>query len=421
MNVLLYSEGCIRENTIVLKIKEDLNNKGYNTRCKISEADLIVFVTCAGTCRTMEECFKWINIFLSAKKTETKMIITGCLADKTIFKNYLEHDDVIIMESNNFYVPVENYIFDENKKDSLKKRLSYSTKFWYGNQALVQFMLEEGCTNNCSFCKHNYIDGGVCSIPYDAALNHLKGLIKTGTKKIILSGENLALYGIDLEGKQILHRFIHELSLEEGLIYIDVNEIAPQNMYPELLEELENNPKVVKVCMQLETASPRLLQLMNRNHTIEQYEYIAKRLRNKGKFVDTVLMSAFPTESYDDLDYTAKFLDENNILCTLISEYSDFDAIPSSKFEQLPYLEKKKHTRYLIEKMKETNRRILLDEVDNIDKSIICDNDNGVIIINFASGYSYRKEYNDAPVGTIITDKPRMLTRDGRFNYLYRY
>lgn len=349
------------------------------------------------------------------------MIITGCLADKTVFQDYLKDDNIVLIESSNFYVPVENYIFEEHKKDSLKKRLNYSTKFWYGNQTYIQFFLEDGCSNNCSFCKYNYMDKDIESVPYDAALNYLKGLIRTGTKKIMLSGENLTLYGIDLVGKQLLHKFIHDLSLEEGLLYIQVNEITAQNMYPELLEELANNAKVSSVCLQLETASPHLLELMNRRHTIEQYEHIVKYLRSKGKFVETVLMSAFPTETYDDLDYTAQFLSENEILCPLVCEYSDFDAIPSSKFEQLRPSEKRKHTKYLLEKLKQSNKRILFDEIDSIDKSIIVGNDEKTIITNFTRGYSLRKEFNDVPPGTIITDKPRLLTKDGNYNYFYRY
>lgn len=421
MNVLTYSEGCIRENAIILKIRDDLRKQGHNTSCKLEEADLILFVTCACTKYSIEKSYEWINKFLYLKRPETKMIITGCLADKAVFKDYLKYDDIILIESSNFYVPVENYIFNEHKNDSIKKRLSYSTKFWYGNQAVIQFFLEDGCTNNCSFCKYNYMDKKVKSVPYDVALNYLKGLIKTGTKKIILSGENLTLYGIDLVGKQLLHKFIHELSLEEGLLYIEVNEITAQNMYPELLNELANNPKVTKVCLQLESASPRLLDLMNRHHTIEEYEYIVKYLNSKGKIVYTVLMSAFPTETYDDLDYTANFLIQNNIVCPLVCEYSDFNAIPSSTLEQIKPREKKKHSKYLIEKLRESNKQILIDKIDSIEKSIVAANDKKTIITNFANGYSFRQEFKDTPVGTIITNKPRLLTKEGNYNYLYRY
>src|SRR5699024_5865488 len=111
------------------------------------------------------------------------------------------------------------------------------------NDVYIQFMLEDGCANKCSFCKQHYYPKKVESIEYYTALNYLKEKIRTGTKIIALSGENTTLYGLDLYKKQVLHEFIHDLSMEEDLKYIILNEITVQNMYKELLEEIANNPK----------------------------------------------------------------------------------------------------------------------------------------------------------------------------------
>ena len=66
-------------------------------------------------------------------------------------------------------------------------------------------------------------------------LANLRKLIRNGTKEITLSGENTTIYGIDLYNKPIIHQLIHEISLEENLERIRLNEVTVQNMYPELL------------------------------------------------------------------------------------------------------------------------------------------------------------------------------------------
>lgn len=426
MNIITYSDGCVRENSIVKKFEEDIVLNGHKRTLKLEEADAIVYVTCGGTGEIIKDCCDMIYNFLICKREECKLIITGCLASKELFSNIADREDVSIIETSDFLVPLENYLFNLSKQDTLDEKLRSLTNFIYNNPTVIHFSLENGCTNQCSFCKVHYMESDVESLPYEETLNYLKSLIRMGTKKIILGGENLTLYGIDLTKKQMLHTFIHELSKEKGLVSLEINEITIQNMYPELLRELANNPKIESVCLQLESASNRILDLMNRKHTIEQYDYVVKTLKEHGKFITTILMSGFPTETFDDLDYTARYLSDRGIYSSLICEYDDFYIIPSSKLPQYGRREKRHHTIYLCEQIREINRNILLNRVPEIENVIICDNEDGKVkMSNIISGYSFRKEYQDIPIGTVIQDKPRRLVKRDRKNncnnYLYKY
>ena len=188
----------------------------------------------------------------------------------------------------------------------------------------------------------------LCSFPFELALEHLTKLIHKGTKKIALSGSNITLYGLDLYGKKRLHEFIHRLSKVDGLEWLNINELVPGDMYEELIDEIISNPKVICTSLQLETASDRLLKLMNRNYNLEKYDYYAKKIIDNGKYIDTILMSGFPTETMEDMDITLKYLKDRNIVTEGICEYSDFKHISSSKFEQYTKSEKRIHTRYLV-------------------------------------------------------------------------
>lgn len=426
MKIVTYSIGCVREYCFEKKFRDDLVLYGHEDSMRVDNADVIVFGTCAGTGGQIRHCIDMINKMLICKSKTCKLVLVGCLADRDIFKNILDRDDVHLIEGSDYLIPLENYLFGLKKEETLEARISNLTDFIYDNPSVAYFSMQNGCLNKCTFCKVHYMEGGVESLPFNESLNYLRCLIRTGTRKIILGGQNLTLYGVDLMGYPILHTFIHELTKEEGLVSLEVNELTIQNMYPELLRELCDNPKVESVSLQLESASDRVLKLMNRSHTLEEYDYTVRILKENGKYVSTILMSGFPTEAYEDLECTIKYLSERGIFCDSICEYDDFSFIPSSKLPQHSKSEKRKHTIYLRERLKENNRLVLLDYMDEVQKPIVSAHKDGKVwISSVADGYSLKNAYKDVPIGTVIEGKPFTLVKGNRpksdLNYHYKY
>lgn len=423
MKVLVYNKGCIREDIAAQKLSRDIVLSGHEKTYKFREADFIVYITCAGVGDTITECLQEIELFINYKKEDATLIITGCLTKiPELMEWYKDKENIKIISNPDFVVPVLNCINNDNKRNSLKKLLVSRTRLFYDNATHIQFLLCNGCLNHCSFCKTNYLDEPLTSIPYEIALNYLQNMIKMGTRSITLSGENLALYGIDLYKKPMLHKFIHDLSKTPGLMYLTVNEITAQNMYPELLKELISNKKVRNVGMQLETADNRLLGLMNRGHTLEEFDAIVTPLKKAGKYIRTVLMAGFPTETYDDIDRTITYLRDRGIATELICKYSDFDLIPSHELPQLSKSEKNKHCIYLIEAIKHINHDCLEEKMDDTNNGVIYGKkDNIIYIKSFYHGYSLRKEHQELAVGDIITTPARTLVKEKKCKMRYEY
>lgn len=422
MNVVIYNQGCIRESAMAQNLKEDLKNKGNSIVSDLREADAIVYISCAGTGDSIEKCFRDLDFFLALKKKETKFILTGCLANKNNFWNYLYRKDFKLIENPDFVIPIENYLFEETKRNSYKSILRNRTLRVANNNVSVQFLIEEGCINHCSFCKYNYLKRYVKSVPYSIALDYLKELIENGTKCITLSGENTTLYGLDLEGKPLLHQFIHDLSLIEKLERIYLGEITSQNLYPELLAEIIKNPKIYRVDMQLEMAPNRLLGLMKRNHKLEEYAYYIKKIQESGKFISTVLMCSFPTETYEDLDFTIDFIKKNHILVEAVLRYRDCDYIPSHYLERLSYNESRRHATYLKKQIALVNKELMTQFIPFLQDSIVIGKTDQIVCFdNVINGYSFRKGYQDCNLGDTIVDKPQCLVRTQENNYTYNY
>lgn len=425
MKVLVYNKGCIREDIAARRLRSDIVLNGHEKNYNFREADVIVYITCAGLGEAITECLEEIELFIQGKKEDATLIITGCLTKiPEIMEWYKDEKNVKIINNIDFVIPVLNFINDENKRNTSKTKLASRTRLFFDNTAHIQFFLCNGCLNNCSFCKTNYLNEPLTSIPYEIALKHLQDMIKMGTKSITLSGENLALYGIDLYHKPMLHKFIHDLSETPELMYLTINELAPQNMYPELLQELVTNKKVVNVGIQLETADNSLLEAMNRHYTLDEFDAIVTPLKKAGKYINTVLIGGFPTETYEDMDRTINYLRDKGIATELICRYSDFDLLPSHDLPQLSKREKTRHCIYLRDAIKGVNRACLEEKIFDTKNAIVYGKENNKIYLkNFHLGYSLKKEHQDLEIGDIVTTPALKLVQEKKckMRYEYRY
>ena len=427
MDVFILNDGCVKEDTLTQSLKERLKAANHTITTNYKTADILVYTTCAGTGPAIDDCIRTSYYFSIAKKKESILIITGCSSSLIKELDFVKNrEDIKIIENKDFVVPITNYINEENKRTTKKISLEHATRKLCSNDVYIQFMLEDGCANKCSFCKQHYYPKKVESIEYYTALNYLKEKIRTGTKIIALSGENTTLYGLDLYKKQVLHEFIHDLSMEEDLKYIILNEITVQNMYKELLEEIANNPKVIDVTIQLESASDKLLTAMNRGHNLEKYDFIVRRLQEKGKVINTILMSGFPKETNEDIEKTINYINDRNIYVEEICSYEDCYAIPSHEFEQLSASEKRRHLKIYKEAIKKSNYKVLENLIDypSINAPVVIGHiNNRVYLGNTFTNYSIKKDLYELPLGTVIEEKPKRIVKSkwGTIDYNYRY
>ena len=420
MKVFIINSGCNKEEAMIDNFIGKIREQGIEVATSLRESDYVLYVTCAGNGEKFDVIRKGLS-YIHSNMPNIKLIVVGCLVYnfKEASEPYLDAPNVKIIDNKEWTISAVNYICDMNKRNTWKEKLYNRTYRLDENGICIEFMLQEGCTNKCSFCKVHYTEHKLSSVPFELALSYLTNLVKQGTKSIQLCGDNLSLYGIDLYGTKRLHELLHELSKLDGLEMIRVSELVPGDMYPELIDEIICNPKVFNSSLQLETASNRLLKLMNRNYTIEEYDYYVRRIREAGKYVDTVLMSGFPTETMEDMDYTISYLKEQGIVIGKICEYRDFEGvIPSSRLPQYSKREKRAHTRYLTDAKKEINYNTYLTEMPNQDRLLyICDV-NGVHLFNnpipIIMTISKSTRFDDLKPGDVISEAPQRLVKSNK-------
>ena len=199
MDIFIFNDGCIREDTLIQNLKTRLEDANHTITTDYENADILIYTTCAGTGVSIDDCIRTSYYFSLAKKETSTLIIAGCLAEIIKKIDFVKNrEDIKIIEKKDFVVPITNYINEENKRTTKKLSLEHVTRKLCYSDVYIQFILEDGCANKCSFCKQHYYPKKVESIEYDLALNYLKEKIRMGTKIIALSGENTTLYGLDL-------------------------------------------------------------------------------------------------------------------------------------------------------------------------------------------------------------------------------
>ena len=410
---------CPSSDAISASLLDKLQENGIERAKSLDDTDLFIYIGCAALGTSLDNFIKDMKDIVGYSKTVKNMdvLVTGCVTKLDGLEDVLNKFGVKVINDKDYVTAIMNYVLNKDDESNVRNVINNNIQSYaLDNDVFLSVSIEDGCTNKCSFCKTNYLNSKVESLPYDELLEELRKRISNGCRVIDLHGENLSLYGLDLEGKPILHRLLQDLSKENDLLNIHLGEVTVTNMYDELLDEIINNPKVSLVSLQLETSSDRLLKLMRRGYDIDKYDYVVRRLSEANKGINTVLMTGFPTETYDDIDKTIEYIDKRNLMIDGCCSYVDCEYLPSHDLKQLSYQEKVQHRKYFLDKSRVIRTRIMMDNICNMGNSVVFRKyDNYVVSIGSSYSFCVSGKHTNLDVGQVIKDKPRTYVKRSKF------
>jgi len=307
---------------------DSLDPEQFETTCKLDEADFILFLSCTAIGRFVTEAQDTLNKINLIKKPNAVLAVAAC-ASKVPSMDLTGAD----------YILGDNWV-----KDALKilnnKIQEVPTDIWYEKKMALTagYNICNGCNSKCSFCKVHYMNTTLTSTPIEIVLDNIKSLADNKIANLTLHGLSLAQYGIDLYGVPRLHEILEYVESLNEIKVVELTDTAPQSMYPELIQQIAKSKKIKKIDLPFQTASNRLLKLMNRGYKIEDVTNIINQIRagNPDIIFNTTIMVSFPTETYEDIQMTLDYMAENYIgKCSQICTYKNYKHIPSSKLPQL--------------------------------------------------------------------------------------
>ena len=310
-----------------------------------AEADLIIVNTCGFIESAKEESINTVLQMAEYKQNGSckYLVMTGCLGQRyadELFESMPEVDAIVGTDS---FTDI-GWVIDQVMAG---KRLKHLQKLESKNVAMPPRMLTtpsymaylkiaEGCDNCCSYCIIPQLRGPYTSRPFAEVLAEAKALADSGIKELIVVAQDTTRYGEDTTGKLLLPQLLHDLNALDGIEWIRVMYLYPNNFTDELIEAFATLDKVCKyIDIPLQHASDRLLDSMNRFDTREQVETLLNKLRTRipGITIRTTFIVGFPGETEEDFEELKDFVEKQRFENAGVFQYSQEEGTVAGAME----------------------------------------------------------------------------------------
>jgi tRNA-2-methylthio-N6-dimethylallyladenosine synthase len=386
--IFIKTFGCQMNEYDSNRIYDIVKKIGFEKTDKYEDANCYLLNTCHIRNKAKEKVYHEIGrvkkIFRSREKPI--VIVAGCVAqaeNNEMLKREPYIDIVIGPQSyHKINDTILNYSESKKKKEETDfdtiSKFNYLSKIKNKDSKISSFLtIQEGCDKFCHFCVVPYTRGPEYSRPFSQIIGEAKELIQNGTKEIILLGQNVNAYRYKEKNKEFkLSDLILELENFSELLRIRYTTSHPKDMTDDLINTYKKSKKLMPlVHLPVQSGSNRILQLMNRKHTIEEYLNIYKKLKNINPNIEfsSDFIIGYPQENEEDFKDTIKLI--NNI--KFINSYSfvfsprpgtvayDLDLVDKNKSQERLKVIQKKLFEYQINNNKSLEKKILNVLVEN--------------------------------------------------------
>lgn len=337
--------GCQQNVSDSEHYKGMLEAMGYTITEDETDADFVLFNTCAVREHAEDRVFGNVGVMKALKKSRQNMIVavSGCMsqqqsvADK-IKKSY-PYVDIVLGTQVMHKLPELLYkrlngsarIFDislDEKEivEGIPVHRDKTVKGW--------LPIMYGCNNFCTYCIVPYVRGRERSRSSECIIAEAKGMIAAGVKDITLLGQNVNSYGKTLDEDINFAKLLEKINALDGEFRIRFMTSHPKDCTDELLETMARCEKVAHhLHLPVQSGSDRVLKEMNRHYDKERYLYLIRKAREL--MPDITLTSdiivGFPGETYEEFCETKELIEkvEYDSLFTFI--YSPRPGTPAAK------------------------------------------------------------------------------------------
>ena len=337
----MISLGCAKNLVNSEQMLYLMSEAGFTLVPEAEGADLAIVNTCGFIDAAKTEAIDNI-LELAELKKQGKLgglIVTGCLAERykdSILSELPEIDAVLgvgnfkdIVAAANTVMEGRNLsLFGSNSApvDEIPRVVSTGPAWAY-------LRIAEGCNNFCAFCAIPYIRGRYRSRSMENILEEANDLAAHGVKELIVIAQDITRYGTDLYGKRSLAALCRELAKIEGIEWIRLHYLYPDQFDDELIDEIAANDKIVKYLdIPIQHINDGILKAMNRRGTGGEIRSLFKTLRERipGLVLRTSLISGLPGEGEAEFEELCEFLKEARIERVGVFPFSPEEGTPAA-------------------------------------------------------------------------------------------
>lgn len=342
----LISLGCAKNLVNSEQMIYLMNEAGFEMVSEPDGADLVIVNTCGFIDAAKSEAIDTILEMAELKKAGKLggIMVTGCLSERykaEIADELPEVDAFLGVGSFGDIVGAANAVL-ESKKISLfadnSKSIDEIPRVISTGPAWAYLRIAEGCNNFCAFCAIPYIRGRYRSREMENVLEEARDMAAHGIKEIIVIAQDITRYGTDLYGRRCLAELCHKISEIDGVEWIRLHYLYPDQFDDELIDEIASNKKIVKYLdIPIQHINDKILKTMNRRGTGEEIRVLFRKLREKipGVVLRTSLISGLPGEGEAEFEEMCEFLKEARIERVGVFPFSPEEGTPAAEMEHV--------------------------------------------------------------------------------------
>ncbi len=309
------------------------------------EADIVVFMTCcvreAADTRLYGQCLSCKSL-PPAPSGKRVIAVGGCIAQrdgKGLLTN-LDNVDVVFGTHSIAHVADliaeafadgDSHVRCEEHEDSAATNMPWHRANSY--HAWVPIMT--GCNNFCSYCIVPYVRGREKSRPFEEILDEVTALSRMGVREVTLLGQNVNSYGRDLFGKPRFAELLRRVG-DTGIERIFFTSSHPKDLLPETIDAMAEVPAVMpQLHLAVQSGSSRILKLMNRRYTRENYLDLIDRIRDRMPDIalSTDIIVGYPGETEEDFEQTLSLAETVRYAQAYTFIYSKREGTPAAKID----------------------------------------------------------------------------------------
>ncbi len=300
------------------RIYDSVSKLGLTKTSNQSNADFYILNTCHIRDKAKEKVYHEIGRVKKLYRDKKKpiMIVAGCVAQAENEEMVKREPYIDIVLGPQSYHKVnellKNHIAnlkqEETEFDTISK-FGYFDQIKNNDNKISAFLtIQEGCDKFCHFCVVPYTRGPEYSRPFNKIIAEAEQLIENGAKEITFLGQNVNAYSYKENFKEFrISNLIKHLEQFSELERIRYTTSHPRDMTDDLIDCYSYSNKLMPfVHLPIQSGSNKMLELMNRKHTVDDYLKVYERLKKINAEIEfsSDFIIGYPGETQKDFEDT---------------------------------------------------------------------------------------------------------------------
>jgi ribosomal protein S12 methylthiotransferase len=321
-NIGFISLGCAKNQVDCERMMYRVQEAGYQVCAGIEGCDVVIINTCGFIDSAKSEAIDYILMAAQLKEQGLigRILVTGCLSQRyqqQILEELPEVDGILGTGSYHRVVEAIDALLEGNGVadfGSIDAPELETGRILTTPEHYAFIKVAEGCDNRCAYCVIPSLRGKFRSRQMDDVLYEARLLAAGGVKELIVVAQDTSRYGTDLPGhKRLLPELLRQLCQIDGLEWIRLHYLYPDEIDDALIDVIASEPKIVKYLdIPIQHCNSKILSLMNRRGDgIFLRELFAKlRSRIPGLVLRTSVITGLPGEGEEEFEELCQFLKE---------------------------------------------------------------------------------------------------------------